>query len=112
MSDPLPPWFEWVDGMRYRYHDLDLWDRVEVLPDGRVRQPIDAAPDWTDAATIGALTGLVRRMTGDPRLYVRPNADGVGWMIVSLDLGWAFVRPTEHAALLAAGDAAHRGGGA
>ena len=72
----------------------------------RLRKERCTSVDPADPATIGCLTARVREVCEDPRLYARPTADGTGWMIYSLVHGWAFYRPTEWSALMAAGDAA------
>ena len=39
--------------------------------------PIDGRlPDWSDAATLGALLGQVRKRYMDPTIYARPDQDG------------------------------------
>ena len=102
-------WWRWMEAMRYRYHDLDEWDRVETLPDGRVRQPIGAVPDETDPATLGCLLARARELWGVPTACTGtfPHHAGLDWYVSGLPCGVAPTRAaTEFAALLAACDAA------
>lgn len=69
-----------------------------------------AQPDLTDAATLGALLGVVREALGRPDLFTRPlwsihTAEVVAWgACLEGEEGWR--GPTEGAAIMAAWEAA------
>ena len=67
--------------------------------------PVNSArafPNLADAATLGALLGLVREAEGDPSLFAECHPIGARWQIHSVDGGIFGEGETEAAALVAA----------
>lgn len=89
--------FPWQPGMLAVWADTGDWVRVlSVGDDGAIHwsegdpaEGVDpnlehAAPDWTDPATVGALSGVVRSLYNEPRL----SAIYIDWTPLSDDKGW------------------------
>lgn len=67
--------------------------------------PVNSArayPDFSDAATLGALLGLVREAEGDPTIFLECHPLGARWQAHCVDGGIFGQGETEPAALVAA----------